>query len=210
MNKINNVLQLSLATMVTTVLFACSSTPERTQKNEFFVPVNQNTSQKTGSDTVVFPRGSNATRGDDGLKDSLMEMLRQQNKRLDNVVQNLNGLTKKDNTDNSKSAENLGDLLATRDRISYEMLLEMVRDQNQRLNEVIEQLKLLSQNQSVRHSNLTARVDVSPVQKIPVHQVPVSNHLLTSFSYAKAIRLYENHQYEKAIDAFEQLLKRLC
>ena len=148
------------------------------------------------------------TRTDHGLTDSLMEMLRQQNKRLDDVVQKLNLLTNKEIANNSKNADNLGDLLTTRDRISNEMLVEMMRDQNQRLNDVIEQLKLRSQDQSAYHSNLAEHSDAARVQQVPMRQVPVSQHLSASLNYGKAIRLYQNKQYGKEIAAFRKLLDR--
>jgi TolA-binding protein len=202
-------LQVSLILITSTVIFACSSLPEKTaQQDEFFVPVNQVVRQKAGTGTVVYTRGGYAARVDDWLKDSLMEMLRQQNHRLDNVVQHLNSLTNRENADNSMNTDNHDDALATHSRISNEMLLEMLRDQNQRLNDVVDQLKLLSQNQSMHHSNLTARVDVSPIQEVPVRRGSTSHHLNASLNYGKAIQLYQNRQYEKAIDAFKKLLDR--
>ena len=209
MKTIKMFFQVSLILITSTIIFACSSLPEKTaQQDDFFIPVNQVVRQKAGTGTVVYTRGGYASRVDDWLKDSLMEMLRQQNKRLDDVVHNLNSLTKRENNGNSMGIDNLDDALATRSRISNEMLLEMLRDQNQRLNDVVDQLKLLSQNQSVHHSNLTARVDVSPIQELPAHQRSSSHKLNASLNYGKAIQLYQNRQYEKAIDAFKKLLDR--
>ena len=211
MNQPSILLRLSIVMIVPTVFFACSSTSEKTKHDEYVVPVKQTVQQKADTGNPSIPRERSVTPTDNGLKDTLIEMFRQQNNRMDDVVQQLHLLTKNENSDNSKNTENLNELLATRDRISYEMLLEMVRDQNQRLNDVIEQLKLLSQNQGVNRSNPSnpsEHGDVVPAQQVPAHQVPVSKHLVTSWSYGKAIQLYQNREYKKAIYAFKKLLKR--
>jgi hypothetical protein len=154
---------------MSTVFFGCSLTLEEAQQDDyFFKPVNQIAYQKPDSGAPVMVLERFVTRTDHGLTDSLMEMLRQQNERLDDVVQKLNLLTNKEIANNSKHADNLGDLLTTRDRISFEMLVEMMRDQNQRLNDVIEQLKLRSQDQSAYHSYLAEHSDAARVQQVPM------------------------------------------
>jgi TolA-binding protein len=213
MKQLSILLRLSIVMIVPTVFFACSSTSEKTKHDEYVVPVNQIVQQKADTGNLFIFRERSVTPTDNSLKDTLIGMFRQQNSRMEDVVQQLHLLTNKENSDNSKNTGNLNELLATRDRISYEMLLEMVRDQNQRLNDVIEQLKLLSQNQSASRSNPTEHADVVPaqqvpVQQVPVHQVPVSKHLVASWSYGKAIQLYQNREYKKAIHAFKKLLNR--
>jgi hypothetical protein len=137
--------QMSLAFAIATLFFACSSTSEKTSKDEYFEPVGQIVVQKpeSGVASKVITRERYGATSDTSMKDAVIEMLREQNKRLDDVVHQLNSMTKKEVADNSKGTENLAELLSTRDRVSNEVLLEMIRDQNQRLNEVIEQLKIL-------------------------------------------------------------------
>jgi TolA-binding protein len=209
MKQINIYLQLLLTIITATVFIGCSLTLEKANEDDyFFRPVHQIAYQKADSGAPVMVLERFVTRANSGVEDSLMEMLRQQNKRLDEVVQKLSLLAKKENTDNSMNVDNLGDLLSTRDRISNEMLVEMIRDQNQRLNDVIEQLKLLSPNQSMYHSNLVARNDAAQVRRVPVQQIPVSKQLIASLNYGKAIKLYQNKQYGKAINAFKNLLSQ--
>ena len=90
-------------------------------------------------------------------------------------------------------------------------MLEMIRDQNQRLNDVIEQLKVISQNQQNQrgvHSSLIARVNAEPVQPVKVRPEAASKKLDASLNYGRAIKLYQNRQYEKAIAAFEAIISR--
>jgi tetratricopeptide (TPR) repeat protein len=144
-------IQLSLTLLIAMIFFACSSTSEKISEDEFFEPVDKIVHKKDG--TVDFPlvltRERYALHPNDGMKDTIMMMLREQNKQLNDVVQQLNLLTKKELADTLKSRENLSDLLTTRDRVSNGMLLEMIREQNQRLNDVIERLKLLSRGDDV-------------------------------------------------------------
>ena len=53
-----------------------------------------------------------------------------------------------------------------------------------------------------------ARVNVTPVETKKVSPVAASKKIDLSLNYGKAIQLYQNKQYEKAIIAFENLLKR--
>ncbi len=155
----------------------------------------------------VITRERYATSVNDNMKEIIVGMIQEQNKQLDSVIQQLNILTKKELADTLKNRENLNDLLATRDRISNEVLLEMIREQNLRLNDVVEQLKLLSQNQqnsqSGAYSNLP-RVDRVPP---PAPHVSSQEYLDASLGYGKAIQLYQNQQYKKAIHTFQALLK---
>ena len=83
-------LQLSLAMIVTAIFFACSPIPDKTQQNDFFTPVNRIENKKVGSDTLDITLESDHTNVHDSLKDSLIVLFRQQNKRLNDMVQQLN------------------------------------------------------------------------------------------------------------------------
>ena len=89
--------------------------------------------------------------------------------------QQLNLLTKKNNTGISKDTDDLNEILAKRNQISNEMLLEKIKNQNQRLNDVVKQLKLLAQNQQNQseNRNLVADANTAPLKPIPTQQVPV-------------------------------------
>jgi len=224
-------LKLSLTIILTAIFFACSPMPEKTQQNGFFAPVDRIVHKTAESDTLVVIRRSDSTHADDGLKNSLIVLLQQQNNRLGDMIRQLNLLTKKNNTGNLKDTDNLGEILANRSQISNEMLLEKIKDQNQRLNDVIEQLKLLSQSQENQNENqyhLVTGANVTPVQPAQAQQFPVlitnanidtvkptlsqqgfvTRKPNTSLNYGKAIQLYKNREYKKAIDAFEKLLNQ--
>ncbi|MGD1045677.1 MAG: tetratricopeptide repeat protein [Bacteroidota bacterium] len=202
-------LQLSLAMIVTAIFFACSPIPDKTQQNDFFTPVNRIENKKVGSDTLDITLESDHTNVHDSLKDSLIVLFRQQNKRLNDMVQQLNLLTKKNNIGNSKDTDNFDDISINRNHLSNEMLLEKIKNQNQRLNDVIEQLRLLSenqQNQSENHDHLITSANVVPVQPTPAQKVSVPLHPNTSLNYEKAIQLYKSRQYGNAIGVFKKLL----
>ena len=203
--------QLLQASMIITISIGCSSSSETVSKDEFFKPVEQIVYQSDEPKTPpqVITRQRQAIRVDEGMKDAIIEMIKEQNKRLEEVVQGLNVLTQKvDLAVNPSPNESIDKILSDRDRVSNELLLEMIRDQNQRLNNVIEQLHLLSQNQRGTHSNLVARVNGAPLKTPVARPVPTRKNLDASLSYGKAIQLYQNKQYEKAIREFESLLNR--
>jgi len=231
MKHLAELLQLSLAIIVATIFFACSPTLEKTQQNDFFPPVDRIVHKKAGSDTLILTRENNSTYTDDDLKDSLVVLFRQQNKRLSDLIQQLNRLTKKNNAVDSKDIDSLDEIPVNRRYISNKMLLEKIKDQNQQLNDVIEQLRLLSQaqrNQSENHYHLVtgdsvvsvqptsaqnapvhvAGTNAIPVQQTPVQQVSAARHPDTSLNYGNAIQLYKNRQYGKAIDVFKKLLNQ--
>jgi TolA-binding protein len=185
--------QLSLALLIATAFYACSSTSEKNSTEEFFEPVAWRVRQKKAPEPIVITR----ERSDDGVNKAIIDMLREQNKRLDEVTQQLNMLTKKELTYNYKGAENIDALLSARDRVSNEALLEMIREQNQQLNDVIEQLKYLSQNQPNNQNSVSSN-----------HTNASPKRLDTSLNYRKAIQLYQRRQYKKASQAFQILLNR--
>jgi TolA-binding protein len=208
MKHLAELLQWPLTIIMTMIFFACTPAYEKTQHNDFFEPVDRIAHKKAGSDTIALMHQNNTVNASDALNDSLMVLYRQQNKRLRDMIQQLNLLTKKNNSSNLKGNENY-DEIPDSVHISNEMLLEKIRDQNQRLNDVIEQLKLLSQNQqnqSESHYHLVTGANVVPIQPTSAQQVSASRHPNASLNYGKAIQLYKNHQYGKAIDVFEKLL----
>ncbi len=216
MNHRHVLFQLSCAVLIATLFFACSSTPDLGSRDEYFRPVEKIVYLKSESSEapVVITRNRSASHADETIKDAVIDMLRAQNRRLEDVVQQLNMLTSREVADNSKRSEYFGELLATRDRVSNEMLLEMIRDQNQRLNDVVEQLKVLVQNQQGAHSNLVAQSNADPLQAPPARKSSAPRSALSpkrldgSLSYGKAIQMYQSRQYEEAITAFEKLVKR--
>jgi TolA-binding protein len=207
---------------------ACSPIIEKPQQKDFFKPVDRIVQKKAGSDTLVMAHESNRPYAEDSLKDSLIVLYTQQNNRLSDMIQQLNLLTKRNNTGISKDTDDIGEILANRNQLSNEILLEKIKDQNQRLNDVVKQLKLLAQNQQNQSENhnlvsgtnathlkptlaqqipvLITGANAVPVKAAPAKKVSLPRTPNSSLNYGKAIELYKNQQYAKAIDVFEKLL----
>jgi TolA-binding protein len=223
-------LQLSLFIMLMTILSSCAPVVEKPPQNDFFRPVDRVLHQKAGSDTLALADKIDSAYTEDSLKDSLIVLYQQQNKRLNDMIQQLNLLTKKTTAGKSTYIDESSDMLAHRTTLSNEIVLEKIKDQNNHLNDVVEQLRLLSQNQQTQSEkpSLHAETTVVPTKPAPAQQIPVlitdantvpikqspaqkvSAHQPTksSLTYAKAIDLYKSQQYGKAIDLFEKLLNQ--
>jgi TolA-binding protein len=222
--------QMLLAVIAALVFFACTPAYEKPQQNDFFTPVDRMVHKKSVSDTLAQSREQTGVTADDGLKDSLLVLYRQQSKRLSDMIQQVRLLTKNNAAGEEKETESFTENLAKSDSLSNEVLLEKIKIQNQRLNGVIEQLRLLSlrQDQRLNQDRPADSASSVPVQTTPVQQVPVrvtgaravppqpgiaqqargSRNINTSLNYGKAIELYNHRQYGKAIDAFEKMLRQ--
>lgn len=193
------------------LLSSCSSTPQKAARDEYFRPVDQMVHQPgdSGAAPIVLTRERTAGTANKEMKDSVFEMIKEQNKRLDEVSRQLNAMTK--GTESSTAArrdERLQERLSDRNQATYELLSEMMKDQNQRLNEIIGQLRVLLQNREPLSQNVTARTDTLSVQVQPAGPVSVPKRLAASLSYGRAIQLYQSRQYEKAMRAFGRILNR--
>lgn len=181
--------QVLIMLLLASIFFACSSTVEKKTEDGFFEPIDKYSRKKSGP----------------GPNEQIMALLQEQNKKLDDMVQQLNILAKKNLTDTLKSTDNLGDMLATNEKISTEMLMEMVREQNLRLNDVVEQLKILSQNQQNIQYEVSTQ-EREPIEFAPFPLFPTTKQLGTSLAYGKAIFLYQQQKYKRAINSFTSLL----
>jgi TolA-binding protein len=222
--------QIPLAVIAALVSFACTPAYEKPQQNDFFTPVDRIVHKKSISDTLAQSREHTSVTADDGLKDSLLVLYRQQSKRLSDMIQQVRLLAKNNVAGEENNTESFTENLAESDSLSNEVLLEKIKIQNQRLNGVIEQLKLLSnrQDQRLNQDRPADSTSQIPIQTTPVQQIPVrvtgakavppqpasaqqargSRNLKTSFNYGKAIELYNNRHYGKAINAFEKMLSQ--
>ena len=223
-------LQVSLFILLMTLLSACVPVIEKPPQNDFFRPVDRVVHKKEGSDSLALSEKIDSAYTEDSFKDSLIVLYQQQNKRLNDLTQQLNLVTKKTSTGKSAYIDASNDILAHRMTVSNELLLEKIKDQNKHLNDVIEQLKLISQNQQTQSGtpSLQPEAAVIPPNPAPAQQIPV---LITdantvprkqsspqkntpprpansSLTYAKAIDLYKSQQYGKAIDLFVKLLNQ--
>ncbi|HVN48290.1 MAG TPA: tetratricopeptide repeat protein [Bacteroidota bacterium] len=206
---------VALAASVSLLFFSCATDKGSESRDEYFPPVSRVvTVSADGKDTLaVLTRHSHA-QAFDTVRSSMIEMMKEQNKRLDAVVQQLNMLTQQSITTSTNTS--LAETLASHDRFTNETLIEMIRDQNQRLNEVVEQLKSLADNQQrFASTNAAANIavpttpqQIHPAKQLASASVPVVLTWATaSLQYGKAIKLYEAGKYAKAIRAFRTILK---
>ncbi len=213
MVKIINSSRCSIVlSIIVGMLSGCSSTSDKASKDDFFEPVDKIiVKQSESSATPQFlTRERYGLKTDESMKDAIIEMLRMQNRRLEDVVVQLSQLTKREIADNS-SYGNIEATLSSREKVTSQLLMEMIQNQNQRLNDVIEQLKVLAQNQQMlkgTQSSLVARVNASPIENPPTRKVTPVKKSDAFITYAKAIHLYQNKQYDEAIIAFKNLINR--
>ena len=219
MNHLTELIQFMLAIVATTIFLACSPAYEKTQQNDFFAPVDRIAHKKSLPDSLVVHPASTVAATQDGLKDSLLVLFRQQNNRLSEMVQQLNLLTKKNDILPAKDSDNFEEIISDSDHISNEILLEKIRDQNLRLNDVVEQLKRYSQHQQAQDENHYHLADgaaavpvlVSGANSVPVKPSPLKKNAAAqppapSISYGKAIELYKSQHITQAMEIFHKLL----
>jgi TolA-binding protein len=133
----------------------------------------------------------------------LAELIRQQNARLDEVLNQITVLAVRQDTRMNEAEQNpkkktvLDSMMNNNDRVTVDLLMEMIKEQNQRLNEVIVQLKSLALNQN---SAMPQRFGSS--LSVPMRVIHKEQPALT---YEEAIRLYESNRYKKAKQAFQAL-----
>ncbi len=201
-----------LAASVSMVSLSCATNNRFDVRDDYFRPVSRVvTISSDGVDTMEVLTRHGDVKSSDTTRASMIEMIKEQNKRLDAVFQQLNTLTQQSVSSTNKSLE---ETLSSHDRITNETLIEMIRDQNQRLNEVVEQLKLLAENrQHFAQSDLATNM-VAPEQPqhldVATHSAPIPvvvSWATLSLRYGKAIKLYEAGKYTKAIRAFKTILK---
>lgn len=201
-------IQLVLLILLASIFVSCSSVPEKPVKDEYFEPVEQvvHKSEEPGAPPRVVTRIRKAVKIDEEVKNAILDMIKDQNKRLDEVAQQLNATNQNAELVAAlKHKADVDELLTNRNQVTNEILSEMIKDQNRRLDGIIEQLKILLQNQRVTHSEVTSPVNnaLPPMPEVP--PISVSRHLNVSLRYGKAIQLYENRKYAKAIRAFKKL-----
>jgi TolA-binding protein len=200
------ILNLVPIVTVAVILFSCSSTPQRTGSQEFFEPLDTIVRQQAepGAASRVVARTRSAAKMDDQVKDAILDLLEEQNKRLDEVSRRLNAMTEHaESSAAEQRSEHLRGFMSDRNRLTNELLSEAIKDQNQRLNEIIGHLNTLLQNQ---HS--AARTETVLIQVPAAAPASSPKRLDASLNYGKAIQLYQSRQYEKAIRSFKRLLNR--
>jgi len=179
-----------------------------TQQDEYFTPIGKD--ENADSIAARFGRpfvlGRSLKTGRPETVQDLAELIRQQNVRLDEVINQITLLAIRQDTRISEAEQAprkkaaLDSMMNNNDRVTVDLLMEMIKEQNQRLNEVIVQLKSLALNQS---SALPQRFGSS--LSVPMR---VTHDTPPAFTYEQAIRLYESNRYQKAKKVFQALLEK--
>ncbi|MGA3286091.1 MAG: tetratricopeptide repeat protein [Bacteroidota bacterium] len=197
MKLLTVIFPFSIAMVLATMFFACSSTDTKnTTEDEFFEPVDKIAHKKPGTSSIAH----------ESVSEEIVVMLQEQNRQLNNVVRELNSLTKRESADTLKSIKYLSGSQMIQDKASNEMLLEMIREQNLRLNDVVEQLKLLSQYQQSNQNRSYTNATGTPIEPSSVSFLSSPQLYEVSLGYGKAIQLYQQRKYRSAIHAFQSLL----
>ncbi len=197
------IFQISTAFVLVCIFFACSSTIENTKEDNYFEPVKRNPAKKFVSSQSGFNEEYSRVGIPDSTSGEIVLMFRRQNEQLSDIVQQLRMLAKKESAESLSSTDDLNNLLSTRERISNEILVEMIREQNERLNDVVGQLKLLTQNQQSGQSRHSVETSSEPSTESFLSS---SHKYAVSYGYGQAIQLYQQKNYKKAIKAFQSLL----
>jgi TolA-binding protein len=204
---------VTLVVSVSILSFSCSTEKYSESRDEYFRPVSRVVTISAGGvDTLDVLTRYADIKSSDTMRISMIEMIKEQNKRLDAVFQQLNILTQQSAAASANTS--LEETLSSHDRLKNETLIEMIRDQNQRLNEVVEQLKFLAENQQrIVRSNLAANVVAPEQQQHPqaikqaMNPTAAATWANVSLRYGKAIQLYQAGNCTKAIRAFHAILK---
>lgn len=197
---------LALIAAQSLIIAACvPAVQQQITADEYFPPVGRSETADTlaaGTSRPVVLKHSFRLNKPETVQD-LAELIRQQNARLDEVLNQITVLAVRQDTKMNEAEQNpkkktvLDSMMNNNDRVTVDLLMEMIKEQNQRLNEVIAQLKSLALNQN---SALPQRFGSSlSVPMRVTHKEP------PAFTYEEAIRLYESNKYKKAKQAFQAL-----
>jgi TolA-binding protein len=186
--------------------FACTPTAERPIDDSFFVPIDTLARKNVKSGPLQPAQiDSQAIIADENIKKSIAGTILDQDRRLDNVIRQLDMVSKEVPMDTMLQRKNIrytADVVIDK-KVSNEVLLEMIKQTNQKLEDVIERLRVFTYNQQKKRNRIDSnivRVDKEPVQP----QIALNE---ANSGYAEAIQLYRQKQYKSAIRAFQMLLK---
>jgi len=194
-------------------LYACSSTKEVSDSsadaNEFFDPAATIVKSQPGNANLNDVAANKSENNKDRVPDQKpVEGALTQNERLSNVLHQLQSADPRFSSGNiavNRLEETLEDRNPGRTLSSDRQIVELLKEQNARLIDVLEQLKTIiiqrdvAARQSSANSNRTRTVK----------QVKTLAAIDAKVEYGRAIRLYEDRKYDEAIAAFKRLLLKL-
>jgi len=195
-------ISLSIIIVVGLVLFSCSSTNEASENSEdsygFFDPAK--TVVIGGQSTAATPLEKTskseqaALRGDDTLTETILGQFQE----LKNVLDQLKLAGLKTNRGNGivdDLERSVSDLSVRRAASSDREIIELLKEQNTRLVELLEQLK-----------TIVVRQDVTANERSQRHKA-LQSSIDAKLNYSRAIRLYEQRRFADAIVAFQRIQK---
>lgn len=189
------------------IVISCAPTiQQQAAPDEYFAPIGKNEAADSLAaefgKSIVLRHAVRAGRPE--TVQDLAELIRQQNARLDEVINQITLLAVRQDTRMSEAEQApkkktvLDTMINNNDRVTVDLLMEMIKEQNQRLNEVIGQLKSLALNQN---RMLPQRFGSS--LSVPMR---VTHEVKPALSYEQAIHFYESNLYKRAKQAFQALL----
>jgi TolA-binding protein len=206
MNPYRRFASLILAVVPCIAFISCAPAIQQqtASSDEFFAPVGQNGTADSVFGRPFILRRSHETTDQETIKD-LKDLITRQNVKLDNVINQIALLAVRQDARMSdleqlpKSRTTLDSLMIGNNRVTADLLLEMINEQNKRLNEVIIQLKTLAENQRIAASSQYE--NMASVMQRTVREVR------PAMTYEQAIHLYQSNRYKSAKRAFRALLK---
>jgi TolA-binding protein len=192
--------------MLIIIPYACTPTAERPVEDSFFAPLDtvaRKNAKSAGSQIAI--GDSQAIIADEKIKRSIAGTIMDQNRRLNDMIQEL------DNAEAGASADSLrqkkyGDYspdFIIDKKISNEVLLEMVNETNRKIDNVMDKLRVFTNEQQKTRNKLDS--GSSGADNKETRQA--SSSAISNSSYAGAINLYKQNKYKSAIMAFQALLK---
>jgi TolA-binding protein len=192
------------------ILYACSSVQETadstTESNEFFDPsttVVKRPSERSEQEKLAVKPQEEAK--ELSRNEKLVDVAFEQSQRLMKLLHQLqsadpqfvSGITAVRRLQQTLEEDHGGQAVTT-DR----QIVELLKEQNSRLIDVLEQLKtvVIQQEVALRQSS------GSPAREQKKNQVRTLAAIDAKIAYGRAIRLYEEHRYGDAIVAFQRLL----
>jgi TolA-binding protein len=205
MKRPKQILSVISLLLLSVAPYACTPTAERPIEDSFFAPldtVSRKSAKSARSPGTAID--SQAIIADENMKKSIAGNILDQDRRLNEVIERLDrisGVTPDDSLHQNKYGKYSTDFVLDK-KISNEVLLEMIKGTNRKLEDVAERINILTndrKNISIQLDSLRADLNRNQIRKNSQTVVPGS-------PYDMAIRLYKQRKYKDAIAAFRALL----
>jgi TolA-binding protein len=205
------ILRLTAVAAATALLFSCSSvqeTTESTQQNDGFFDPSSTVAVSHPGLSVAEETGTLHLAAEESVSDrQLRAVIAEQNNKLRAVLEQLKSfrlnLGPKDAALDDLERTVAGKD-ANRSSTSEQEIIELLKEQNARLIDVLEQLKSVVARHDIGSQRAPDRMalDRSAKQSATLRKID------TKVAYGRAIQMYEEHRYGNAITAFRRILAK--